>query len=75
VEKVKAQHQLQEFKMKGDDVDTYISQFQNLAQKARYTLDENITLGIFADRLPPKLMVNCIKFDHLADWNDWTNLA
>src|SRR6266702_2190383 len=73
VEKVKAQHQLQEFKMKGDDVDTYISQSQNLARKAGYTLDENITLGLFADGLPPKLMVNCIKFDHPIDWNDWTN--
>ncbi len=74
-EKVKAQHQLRDFKMKGDDIDTYISQFQNLARKAGYTLDENVTLGIFADGLPPKLMVNCIKFDHPVDWNDWTRLA
>jgi len=74
-EKVKAQHQLQDFKMKGDNIDTYISQFQNLARKAGYTLDENITLGMFADGLPPKLMVNCIKFDHPVDWNDWTHSA
>src|SRR6266702_1838860 len=46
-EKVKAQHQLQDFKMKGDDINTYISQFQNLARKAGYTLDENVTLGMF----------------------------
>ncbi len=75
VEKVKAQHQLQEFKMKGDDVDTYISQFQNLARKASYTLDKNITLGMFANRLPPKLMVNYIKFEHPINWNDWTHAA
>jgi len=61
--------------MKGDDVNTYISQFQNLARKAGYTLNENVTLGMFADSLPPKLMVNCIKFDHPIDWNDWTHLA
>src|SRR6266702_1117302 len=30
---------------------------------------------MFADGLPPKLMVNCIKFDHPVDWNDWTNSA
>ncbi len=74
-EKVKAQHQLQDFKMKGDDIDTYISQFQNLARKAGYTLDENVTLRMFADGLPPKLMVNCIKFDHPVDWNDWAHSA
>src|SRR6266571_2464563 len=74
-EKVKAQNQLRDFKMKGDDVDTYISQFQNLARKAGYTLNENVTLGMFADGLPPKLMVNCIKFDHPVDWNDWTHTA
>ncbi len=73
--KVKAQHQLRDFKMKGDDIDTYISQFQNLARKAGYTLDENVTLGMFANGLPPKLMVNCIKFDHPVDWNNWTHLA
>ncbi len=73
--KVKAQHQLRDFKMKGDDIDTYISQFQNLARKAGYTLDENVTLGMFADGLPPKLMVNCIKFNHPIDWNDWTQSA
>ena len=72
-EKVKAQNQLQEFRMKGDDVDTYISQFQSLARKAGYTLDENVMLGLFANGLPPKLMVNCIKFDHPVDWNDWTH--
>jgi len=74
-EKANAQHQLRDFKMKGDDIDTYISQFQNLAKKAGYTLDESVTLGMFADGLPPKLMVNCVKFDHPADWNDWTNSA
>ncbi len=61
--------------MKGDDVNTYISQFQNLARKAGYTLNENVTLGMFANSLPPKLMVNCIKFDHPIDWNNWTHLA
>ncbi len=74
-EKAKAQHQLQDFRMKGDDIDTYISTFQNLARKAGYTLDENVTLGMFADGLPPKLMVNCVKFDHPHDWNDWINSA
>ncbi len=74
-ERVKAQNQLREFRMKGDDVNTYISKFQSLARKAGYTLNENVTLGLFADRLPPKLMVNCIKFDHPVDWNNWTHSA
>ncbi len=74
-EKANAQHQLRDFKMKGDDIDTYISQFQNLARKAGYMLDESVTLGMFADGLPPKLMVNCVNFNHPVDWNDWTNSA
>ena len=46
-EKVKAQQQIQDLKMKGDNLDTYISQFQLIARKAGYNLNEEVTLDIF----------------------------
>jgi len=58
--------------MKGDDLDTFISQFQTTAKKAGYNLDEEATLDIFQRALPFKLVANCIKFDHPVMWNDWT---
>ena len=62
-EKVKAQQNIRDLKMKGDDLDTFISQFQSIAKKARYNLDEEATLDIFQRGLPYKLVSNCIKFN------------
>jgi len=63
VEKVKAQQNIRDLRMKGDDLDTFISQFQSIAKKAGYNLDEEATLDIFQRGLPYKLVSNCIKFN------------
>jgi len=61
--------------MKGDDLDTFISQFQSIAKKAGYDLNGEATLDVFQRALPYKLVANCVKFDHPVTWNDWTNAA
>jgi len=74
-EKVKAQQNIRDLKMKGDDLDTFISQFQSITKKAGYNLDEEETLDVFQRGLLYKLVSNCIKFDHPVMWNDWTQVA
>ncbi|SRR6266702_1390575 len=75
VEKVKAQQNIWDLRMKGDDLDTFISQFQTIVKKASYNLDKEATLNVFQRALPYKLVANCIKFDHPVTWNDWTQSA
>ncbi len=74
-EKVKAQQNIRDLKMKGDNLDTFISQFQSITKKAGYNLNEEATLDVFQRGLPYKLVSNCIKFDHSVTWNDWTQAA
>jgi len=74
-EKQKAQHNIWELKMKGDDLDTFIAQFQQVARKAGYDLDGEATLDVFQRALPYKLVANCVQFDHPVTWNDWTQAA
>jgi len=71
-EKQKAQHNIRDLKMKGDDLDTFISQFQSIAKKARYDLNGEATLNVFQRALPYKLVANCVKFNHPVTWDDWT---
>ncbi len=71
-EKQKAQHNVRELKMKGDDLDGFIAQFTTMAKKAGYDLDSEATLDVFQRALPYKLVANCVKFDHPVTWNDWT---
>jgi len=75
VEKVKAQQSIRDLRMKGDNLDTFISQFQTTTRKAGYNLDEEATLDVFQRALPFKLVANCVKFDHPVTWNDWTQSA
>ena len=74
-EKQKAQHNVRELKMKGDDLDGFIAQFATTAKKAGYDLDGEATLDVFQRALPYKLVANCVKFDHPVTWNDWTHAA
>ena len=74
-EKQKAQHNVRELKMKGDDLDGFIAQFTTTAKKAGYDLDGEATLDVFQRALPYKLVANCVKFDHPVTWNDWTHAA
>jgi len=47
---VKAQHELKSLHMTKDNLDDFISQFQNLANKAGYDLDQRVTLDLFQNR-------------------------
>jgi len=74
-ESVKAQHELKMLHMTKDNLDKFISKFQNLAQKAGYDLDQGVTLNLFQNRLPNNLVWNCVKFNHPYDWASWTESA
>ena len=61
--------------MKQENLNDYIAEFQSLANKAGYTLDEEATLKVFQNGLPNPLIVNIIKFHHPVTWNEWTSAA
>ena len=61
--------------MKQENLNDYIGEFQSLANKAGYTLDEEATLNIFQNGLPDLLIVNVIKFHHPVTWDEWTAAA
>src|SRR6266702_751346 len=74
-ESAKAQHKLKMLHMTKDNLDNFISRFQNLANKAGYDLDQQVTLDLFQNGLPNNLVWNCVKFDHPYNWASWTNSA
>jgi len=74
-ESAKAQHELKSLHMTKDNLDDFISRFQNLANKAGYDLDQRVTLNLFQNGLPNNLVWNCIKFDHPYNWATWTDSA
>jgi len=67
-ESAKAQHELKTLHMVKDNLDDFISKFQNLAHKAGYDLNQQVTLDLFQNGLPNNLVWNCIKFDHPHNW-------
>ena len=73
--KSRSQKQLRELQMKQENLDDYIAEFQSLANKAGYTLDEEATLNVFQDGLPDQLVVNIVGFHHPLTWNEWTAAA
>ena len=50
-ESAKAQHKLKMLHMTKDNLDDFISRFQNLANKAGYDLDQQVTLNLFQNGL------------------------
>ncbi len=72
---MKAQHELKTLHMIKDNLNDFISRFQNLANKAGYDLDQRVTLDLFQNRLPNNLVWNCVKFDHPYNWATWTDSA
>src|SRR6266702_4733307 len=61
-ESAKAQHELKTLHIVKDNLDDFISRFQNLANKAGYHLDQRVTLDLFQNGLPNNLVWNCAKF-------------
>ncbi len=58
-----------------DNLDNFISKFQNLTHKVGYNLDQWVTLDLFQNRLLNNLVWNCIKFNHPHNWATWANSA
>ena len=61
--------------MKQENLDNYIAEFQSLANKAGYALDEEATLNVFHNGLPIPLVINIVKFHHPVTWDEWTTAA
>ncbi len=55
-ESTKAQHELKSLHMTKDNLNDFISRFQNLANKAGYNLDQRVTLDLFQNGLPNNLV-------------------
>ena len=60
-------------KMKDGDLDAYIANFEQLAQKAGYHLDTPQTIDIFTDGLPQELYAKVYQFDEPRNYEEWKN--
>ena len=58
-----AYHQLQQCKMKGDDLDGYIARFQHWAVEAGFDCDASATVSLFAQGLKKKLVSNIVNWE------------
>jgi len=67
-----AYQQLMNLRMKGDDLDTYIAKFANLAVKAKYDINHKATVDLFYKRLKPELLRACLNRatppDTMQEW-------
>ena len=57
------------------DVDTFIVQFESLAEEAQYPLDAAPTLTMFASKLPAKMMEHIYKVVRPLDFQAWADAA
>ena len=71
----KAVQALLELRMKGDQVDEYISWFFTLTKNAGYCLDLKAVLDLFHKGLTWSLWQACMQFDQLMTWEAWTASA
>jgi len=62
--KEKAQSNLQEgIKMKGEDIDSYIAEFEEVVQMAEYWFDVPQTIKTFTEGLPMGLYQKVLEYD------------
>ncbi|KAH9030777.1 hypothetical protein EDB85DRAFT_2146507 [Lactarius pseudohatsudake] len=59
------------FKMVGDDIDTYVTNFEQLARKADYRLNDRQTIDRFTVGLPPVLFTKVYELDGPSTFNEW----
>ena len=52
----KAQAQLKSFKMKGNLIDEYVSDFEELVRMARYATGSTETMTMFLDGVDPRIL-------------------
>ena len=57
--------------MKDGDIDAYVTTFEQLARKAGYPLDSDLTLDFFTDGLPRELYEKVYQFDMPCNYEEW----
>jgi hypothetical protein len=70
-----AKIKLQRLQMKEGRVDDYIADFERLARRAGYRLDEPYTLELFIHGLPAKFAEACIDKESPESFEQWTTAA
>ena len=74
LERERAQAELKRgIKMKDGDIDAYVANFEQLAQKAGYRLDTPQTIDIFTDGLPQELYAKVYQFNKPRNYEEWKN--
>jgi hypothetical protein len=61
--------------MKNDNIDTYITVFEELARKALYEGDNPAVLEIFKAGLPLTLLEACMHHNEPQSWDAWKRSA
>ena len=75
-EKERAEDILQRgIKMKGENLDDYISRYEALAMEAGYNRDDPLCLRKFTDGLPHDLYKDCMRLDRPATYERWKESA
>ena len=57
--------------MKDGDIDAYVTTFKQLARKAGYPLDLDLTLDFFTNGLPRELYEKVYQFDMPCNYEEW----
>src|SRR6266704_3888481 len=74
--KEKAQSNLQEgIKMKGEDIDSYIAEFEEAVRMAEYWFDVPQTIKTFTEGLPTGLYQKVLEFDRPHSYKQWKQAA
>ena len=71
----RAEDKLQHLSFIPGDVDTFIAQFESLAEEAQYPVDTAPTLTMFASKLPTKMMDHIYKVVRPLDFQGWASAA
>ena len=76
MEKERAEDVLQRgIKMKGENLDDYISRYEALTLEAGYRRDDPLCLRKFTDGLPHDLYKDCMRLDHPGTYEEWKESA
>ncbi len=74
--KEKAQSLLQDgIKMKGEDIDSYIAEFEEAVRMAEYRFDVPQTIETFTEGLPTGLYQKVLEYDRPRSYEQWKQAA
>ncbi len=74
--KEKVQSTLQDgIKMKGEDIDSYIAEFEEVVRMAEYRFDIPQTIETFTEGLPMGLYQKVLEFDQPHSYEQWKQVA